>query len=199
MISINQFCLHIHWEQKRWHHCLTLTRLIIDALRNLTAISTTTASFDKVSCLNKAPQVATVDDFKNCRTEKRKRGGGAREDRLSQAAGFIFLLNQRVKVKGESFLVKYFHLTWLECVVKAKMASMYLLRFAGTSTSTSEPCGKNLNILLKSLNICMCVRIKHRYNTLWNNVWLNYYKLTTNEQSWLPSAQRTWHNLFRKQ
>ena len=34
-------------------------------------------------------------------------------------------------------------LTWLECVVKAKMASMYLLRFAGTSTSTSEPCDEN--------------------------------------------------------
>lgn len=48
-------------------YSLTLTRLIIDALRYLMAISTTTASFDRVSCLNKDPHVARVDDFKNCK------------------------------------------------------------------------------------------------------------------------------------
>lgn len=48
---------------------LTFTRLVIHALRYLMAISTTTGSFDRVSCLNKAPQVAWVDDFKNCRTK----------------------------------------------------------------------------------------------------------------------------------
>lgn len=37
---------------------LTFTRLVIHALRYLMAISTTTGSFDRVSCLNKAPQVA---------------------------------------------------------------------------------------------------------------------------------------------
>lgn len=35
------------------------------------AISTTTASFERVSCLNKDPQVARVDDFKNCRRKKK--------------------------------------------------------------------------------------------------------------------------------
>lgn len=37
------------------------------------AISTTTASFERVSCLNKDPQVARVDDFKNCRRKKTKK------------------------------------------------------------------------------------------------------------------------------
>ena len=50
-----------------WGYRLTLTRLVIDALRYLMAISTTTASFDRVSCLNKDPHVARVDDFKNCK------------------------------------------------------------------------------------------------------------------------------------
>lgn len=53
--------------QCEWGYRLTLTRLIIDALRYLMAISTTTASFDRVSCLNKDPHVARVDDFKNCK------------------------------------------------------------------------------------------------------------------------------------
>lgn len=51
---------------------LTFTKLVIDALRYLMAISKTTASFDNVSCLNKAPQVARVDDFKNYREEGNK-------------------------------------------------------------------------------------------------------------------------------
>lgn len=45
---------------------LTLTKLVIEARRNLLAISTITASCDRVSCLNKAPHVARVDDLKNC-------------------------------------------------------------------------------------------------------------------------------------
>ena len=66
-----------------WGFRLTLIRLVIDALRYLMAISTTTASFDRVSCLNKDPHVARVDDFKNCK----------KSDRITSdktAEGFIF-------------------------------------------------------------------------------------------------------------
>lgn len=46
--------------------------LIMAALRNLMLISMTMGSFDRVSCLNKHPQVAIVDDFKNCNNRRNR-------------------------------------------------------------------------------------------------------------------------------
>lgn len=125
------FGFRSHCEWYCCHHDLTLTKLVIEALRNLTAILTTAASFERASCLNKAPHVAMVEDFKNCSEIKRSR--------------FLYTLFTQMKFyfkKGPIFFLRY--LTWLECVVKAKRASMYLLRFAGTSTSTSEPWGEKM-------------------------------------------------------
>lgn len=55
---------HVLWTDSR-EMTLTLTKLVIQALRYLTAICTTTSSSDRVSCLNKVPNVIRVDDFKN--------------------------------------------------------------------------------------------------------------------------------------
>lgn len=66
-------------ERQQRNHGLTLTRLVIDTLRYLTAISTTTASFERASCLNRHPQVARVDDFKNCRRRMNRRESNTAE------------------------------------------------------------------------------------------------------------------------
>lgn len=65
---------HCHMLQdQRLRRRLTLSRLTMDALMYLTAMSWTTASLDRVSCLNKLPQVLRVNDFRTCSGRKKKK------------------------------------------------------------------------------------------------------------------------------
>lgn len=144
------------------------------ARRYLIAISTTTASFDRVSCLNKHPQVARVDDFRNCR----------RKQRISKS------LNQHRDLEENTHLRKPLssHLTGM---CGEGQNSLHVLadicRYSNLHIGTlREECDVLEDMVRFSYNTCN----DHKQNVM--------HELATSAQSCPPRAHRTWHSLFRK-